>query len=171
MEKLRKFGDRVWGATSAISGIMMFLISCMVIVNVILRRFTSYSILGCTELVRYFMCIAAALALMQNEWVDGNVRVTIILECLKGRARKALDFICYVITSVGFVPITWFMIEQAVDTCKKGTLTTDLFMPMWIFSAILSLGFVFLTIVFWMRTVLKGYDLFTHAASGEGAEK
>lgn len=159
---MKKIGDKVWTACAYISGIMIFLVSVMVLINVLLRRFTSYSILGCTELVKYFMCIAAALALMKNEWDDGNVRVTIILESLKNHRKTyaILDFVCYVIASIGFILITYFMIEQAIDTFVKGTLTTDLFMPMWIFSAILALGFVGLTICFWMRTIFKGYTMF-----------
>lgn len=160
MEKLKKIGDKAWGACIYVSGVIMFLVTIMVLVNVLLRRFTNYSIVGCTELVRYFMCVAAALALMQNEWSDGNVRVTIVLEAVSERVRGVLDFVCYVIASVGFVFITWCMLTQALDTFKRGTLTTDLFMPMWIFSGILSLGFVMLTVCFWMRTIVKGYNLF-----------
>ena len=163
MKKFQEFGDKCWNVTSSMSGIIMFLVSIMIIINVILRRFTSVSIVGCNELVRYFMCVAASIALMQNEWVDGNVRVSIILDILKGRAGKALDFACYLLTSVGFILITYFMVEQAVDTFRKGTLTTDLLMPLWIFTGILALCFVLLTVVFWMRTVIKGYALFRHA--------
>lgn len=161
MEKLKKINEKTWNFCAYVSGIMMFFVAVMVLVNVILRRLTPYSIIGCTELVRYFMCIAASFALMQNEWLDGNVRVTIILEALSEKKRKILDLVCYIITSTGFIFITFFMCRQAIDALKKGTQTTDLFMPMWIFSTILALGFVFLTLCFWSRAILKACAL-TH---------
>ena len=167
MEKLKRINEKTWNFCAYISGIMMFCVAVMVLVNVILRRLTSCSIIGCTELVRYFMCIAASFALMQNEWVDGNVRVTIILEALSEKKRKVLDLVCYIITSVGFIFITCFMCRQAVEALNRGAQTTDLFMPMWIFSAILALGFVFLTLCFWSRAVLKAYALVHSEKEGE----
>ena len=71
------------------------------------------------------------------------------------KARRVLDLVCYIIASIGFIPITFFLCEQAIDTFIKGTQTTDLFMPMWVFSAFMALGFILLTICFWMRTILK----------------
>ena len=155
MEMLKKINEKAWNFCAYVSGIMMFCVAVMVLVNVILRRLTPYSIIGCTELVRYFMCIAASFALMQNEWVDGNVRVTIILDTLPEKKKKILDLICYIITSIGFIFITFFMCRQAIDALNRGTQTTDLFMPMWIFSSILALGFVFLTLCFWTRAIVK----------------
>ena len=51
MKKFQEFGDKCWNVTSSMSGIIMFLVSIMIIINVILRRFTSVSIVGCNELV------------------------------------------------------------------------------------------------------------------------
>ena len=59
------------------------------------------------------------------------------------------------------------MCRQAVEALNRGAQTTDLFMPMWIFSAILALGFVFLTLCFWSRAVLKAYALVHSEKEGE----
>ena len=159
MEKLYKICEKFSKYTIIISGLMIFATILLVIVNIVIRRFTPYSIVGSTEIVRYAMCVAAAIALSQNEWIDGNVRVTIILEVLKGKAKLWVDFITYLIASIGFIPITYFMFQQAAEHMRLGTQTTELFMPLWIFSGLLAVGFLFVTVIFWCRTILKGYAI------------
>ena len=157
MKTLKKFGDKLSNFTCYIACVLLFAIMILVIANILVRTFSSGSILGTTELVRYGMCIAAALALTQNEWVDGNVRVTILLEVMPKAAHRVVDFLCYVVTSIGFVPITYLLFQQAFDQIALNTLTQDLFMPQWIFSLLLAVGFLLLTICFWLRTIIKAY--------------
>jgi len=160
MKKLDRITDKVFSVMTRISSIILSIIMIFVVVNVILRLTTKSPVLGSTELVRYSALIGASLALCQNEWFDGNIRVTMILDILPKKAASAIAFIGYLVMSGGVGMISYFLLQQTLKYMSTGTLTTELSLPTSFFTGFLSFGFFTLMICFIIRTIFFGYRLF-----------
>jgi len=160
MKKLDRITDKVFSVFIRISAAILSLIMIFVVVNVILRITTKTPVLGSTELVRYAALIGGALALTQNEWFDGNIRVTMILELLPKKAASAIAFIGYAVVSCGMGLISYFLLQQALKYFAAGTLTNELSLPSGLFAGFLAFGFATLMICFIIRTIFFGYRLF-----------
>ena len=160
MKKLDEISGKIFGIMIRISSIILSLIMIFVVINVILRITIKSPILGSTEIVRYAALIGAALALCQNEWFDGNIRVTMVLELLPKKAASAIAFIGYALVSGGLGMIAYFLYQQAVKYFQSGTLTNELYMPSGLFAGFLAFGFLTLMICFIIRTIFFGYRLF-----------
>ena len=160
MKKLDRTADKVFAVMIRISSIILSLIMIFVFFNVILRLTTKKPVLGSTEIVRYAALIGASLALCQNEWFDGNIRVTMILDILPKKVASAIAFIGYAVISGGIGMIVYFLLQQTIKYYNTGTLTNELFLPTCLFTGFLAFGFFTLMICFIIRTIIFGYRLF-----------
>lgn len=160
MKKLDQITNTVCAILVRVGSIILIGIMFFVFINVILRLTIRHPILGSTEMVRYAALIGAAFALAQNEWFDGNIRVTMVLEMLPKRAANAIAFIGYAVITCGIGMISYLLFQQAQKYFQTGNLTTELSLPSGIFAGALSLGFLVLMIVFAIRTIIFAYRLF-----------
>jgi TRAP-type C4-dicarboxylate transport system permease small subunit len=133
----------------------------LIVANIILRRFFNSPIFGSTELVRYLSLCAASFALSDNEWVDGNVNMTLLLEMMSNKTRDIMVFLGNVFCAVSFVLISYLLIIQAISKYTKGDITTELGIPIWIPASILAFGFVVLTLMIAIKSVILGWALKT----------
>ena len=163
MKKLDRITDRLCAVLIRSSAVILVLIMFFVFVNVVLRLTVKKAIFGSTELVRYAALTGAALALAQNEWFDGNIRVTMALDLLPKKAASAVAFIAYALTSCGVGYVSFLLLQQAMKYYRSNTLTSELSMPTGLFVGILSFGFMLLTVIFIIRTIFFGYRLFSKA--------
>lgn len=161
MRKLASCTYKVWKVTSGIASVFLILNMLIIIANIIMRRVFNTPILGSTELVSYASLITASLALAQNEWFDGNIRMTLVVESIPHKAAKVLHFVDYIICSVVFVYVSYLLVNQAVNKFIVADVSTDLHMPIFIFSAVLAFGFILLTVSIIIKMVILGYGVIT----------
>lgn len=154
--KLASLSNKVFHAITWVGGIVLTINVLLVVANIILRRVFNSPIFGATEYVQYISLIAGALGLCQNEWYGGNVTMTLVLEKLSSKAREIVKFICDIISSVGFVFVSYLMINDVFSKFAKNDVTNTLGMPRWIFVAILAFGVVMLTLAIIAKTVIQG---------------
>jgi TRAP-type C4-dicarboxylate transport system permease small subunit len=140
LDRLVLSGNKIWRVLAFIASAFMFVNMAFIILNIVLRRFFSMPIFGATELVCYISLTVASFALCQNEWVDGNIRMTLILESLKERGGYILLFIVNLVCSVFFVIFSYLFIVQAIGKFQVNDTSYDLHIPVWIPNAILALG-------------------------------
>lgn len=152
---------KVWKATALFASIFIVANMCIIIFNIVTRRFFNSPIYGSTEIVSYLSLITASFALAQNEWFDGNIRMSLVLEILPHKFSRYLIFVDYIVCSAAFVYITYLIGNQAVNKYVTGDISTDLGVPLYIFSAILALGFCILTVCIIIKTLVYGYAAFT----------
>ncbi len=157
MKKLIDNTNKIWNVTSLCASVFLVLNMIVIVANIITRRFFNTPIFGSTEMVSYASLITASLALAQNEWFDGNIEMTIILEMMPKRAEKILHFVDYIICSVAFTFISYLLFQQAANKFASADYSQDLKLPVWIFTAVLAVGFVLLTICMYLKTVVYGY--------------
>jgi TRAP-type C4-dicarboxylate transport system permease small subunit len=130
-----------------------------VMVNVILRRFFNSPIYGSTEFIRYISLLSASLAIAENEWVEGNAKMSLLLEKLPKKYADTLIFISGAICSAVFILVTYLLFVQAVDKFAKVDITPELNFPVWIPAIVLAIGFCILTVTIIIKTVILGHAL------------
>ncbi|MDR3295784.1 MAG: TRAP transporter small permease [Clostridiales Family XIII bacterium] len=155
LSKLKAIFETIWSWTSTISGILLLFNIAVIIANILLRRFAGAPIFGSTEIVRYCSLASAAFALAQNEWYDGNVKMTLLLEKIGEKAaaliRTFVDLLCF----VGFVYVLTGLCKQFVMRLGDGAISQDLGIPIWLVAFILLAGFFLLTVCFFCKSAIQ----------------
>lgn len=126
-----------------IAGVMCFLMMVLSVLNVITRSMFDKPILGTVELVSYFGLTLGALALAMNELCDGNVTMTLFIDTLKPKAKKALDAVMTALAAVLYAVITYRYLLEVQITLKSGTHTSTLGIHYYVINAIMTIGFLF----------------------------
>lgn len=166
MKKLSRAIGNISLAAAIISGFCMTVVMLVVVANIITRRFFNTPIYGATEIARYGMMIAASFALMNNEWHDGNVTMTFIIDMF---GKKCRNIVATVMNFIGFgclCYVTYFMAMQTAYKMSTGELSSDLLLPVWVFVAVLTFGGALLALCLLAKAVL-----YAHAAvSGRDVE-
>ena len=103
----------IWKKIALVGGICLFLDMAFVVVNIILRAF-NHPVFGSTEIVRYAALLAAAMGLAYNQFEDGNIKVTLVLDKLSQKGRDILGFIVECILTGGFVLIAYYINKSSL---------------------------------------------------------
>ena len=154
VDKYEKTVSKIWEITTMISNVFLFVIMMLVVVNVVSRRVFNAPIFGVTEIVCYGSLAAAAFGLSQTEWMDGNVRMTLILERTNAKFGTYLNIILNIIAFAGFSYVSYFLITQAITKFNNGQLSSEIRFPIYIVTGILAIGFVMLTFAILAKLIL-----------------
>ncbi len=168
MKKYEGIIGKIFSFTTYISDAFLVFIMLIVVINVIGRRFFNTPIYGATELVCYGSLAAAAFGLAQTEWLDGNVRMTLILEKTGVKFGTFLNLIVNIVGTIGFIIVGALMIRQSVTKFSDGSISTELHIPMYVVCAVLAVGFVLLAValitkmvLYFLRVKEKNYTIAT----------
>ena len=154
MEKLINRASRAFRVFSNVAMVLLFVNVAIIIANIVMRRFFNAPIYGMTELVRYISLFVASFAIVENEWVDGNVSMTMVVDALHAKARCVTMFVANLATTVAFVVLDYLLIQQMVNKYRDMSMTVELRIRLWIPCAALVVGFVALTVVLALKTYI-----------------
>jgi TRAP-type C4-dicarboxylate transport system permease small subunit len=152
--------NKIWLVLARISSVFLVAEMLFIVVNIIMRSMFKTPVIGSTEIVKYVSLTGAAFAVSHNEWMDGNIRVTMLLEIVSRKAEDIISFIAYALLSGSLVYVTYILFRQFIKFHTNGDVTTELNMPSWIFAGILAFGFATLTLCCFSKTIIRGYYLF-----------
>ena len=92
---------------SHVASVILFLMMVLTILDVILRKLWSKSILGTVEVTEFMLVFVIFFTLALTQLLNGHVKVDLVMSRFSGRVQGIADmitqFICFVIT----VLITW----------------------------------------------------------------
>ena len=71
---------KVWKWEAGIAWVFLFANVLLIMTHIIMRRFFDAPIYGSIELIKYISLCAASFALAQNEWIDGNITMSLVHE-------------------------------------------------------------------------------------------
>jgi TRAP-type C4-dicarboxylate transport system permease small subunit len=155
---LEKFIDRantLWWLWARVSCIFMGAVIILIVVNVVMRRAFNAPIFGSTELICYGVLFTASFALAQCEWVDGNIRMSLILDTIPNVKRKnLLLFVINLACTIGLAICSALLINETALKFAHGDQSVSLRFPIWFFYLILSIGFVLLTLTFIAKEII-----------------
>jgi TRAP-type C4-dicarboxylate transport system permease small subunit len=126
----------------------------IIIVNIVMRRFFNSPIFGVTELIQYTMLFSASFAIVENEWVDGNVNMHMLLEKMTQRTRSFVLFIVNILTTFGMGVVDYLLFKQFLQRFAEGKVTHELGFPVWAPALVIAIGFGLLAVVLAGKTIL-----------------
>lgn len=156
MVKFEKTFDKIWGALVKLSGIILVVLTLELVINIILRIFGT-SIIGITDIARYTSLVGAVFAIGENEWRDGNIRVTLLFEHISKRASDIIYAASYVVVGFVMIFVSKSLISQCIRHFVNGDATIELGMPMFIFSGLVAFSFCMLTVCMFAKVILRIY--------------
>ena len=157
MDKLKITANKIWKFETAAACSFMFANVLLIVANIVMRRFFNAPIVGSTEMIRYISLVAASLALAQNEWINGNITMTLIHEKLRQKSAARLSAITNSVVSAIFILITYLLYVQVHDKFTKLDVSYELEFPIWIPALILAIGFSTVTAAIIVKSILLWY--------------
>ena len=154
MEKLIKTGGKIWRVCTIIGGIFMIISAILIVVNVILRRFFNAPIFGSTEMIQYLGLAITAFAIIENEWGEGNIIMSLFVDMLPRKSHYVLNMVEHIIEGLVFCVVDYLLFDAVLSQMARGNLTSELHMPKWIPTGVVLIGFIILTIVVFLKAIL-----------------
>ncbi|MFC1580863.1 TRAP transporter small permease [Thermodesulfobacteriota bacterium] len=125
---------------SHVSSLILFLMMILTILDVVLRKMASKSILGTVELTEFMLVILVFFALAQTETLDGHVKVDLIMSRFSKRVQSIMDmitqFVCFILSLL----ITWSSLDYSEKMRLSEEVTQDLLIPIYPFIYFVALG-------------------------------
>ena len=129
---MRRLLDRLINAAGALAAVCVFLIFVLMIVAGVGRQL-NLRVSGVNDVVSW-LCAAAAFFAMAHAFRHGDfVRVTLLLEKVPTRLRRALDAVCLAIAAVAVGYLTWWATAFTYESYAFAEMATGLVViPIWI---------------------------------------
>jgi|GEM_PF-2443642 len=153
-ERLIKICSKTFGGFSAVGCVFLVSYMMITIANIVLRRFFNSPIHGSTELIQYFALVTGCLSIIETEWSDGFPSLTILTEKLPTKVYNVMMSIVFTINSLICIVLSWMFFRDMMRRYGLGTVTSELGIPRWIFSLILAIGIIVMTVVLIVKTIL-----------------
>lgn len=158
MEKFLDMTNKLWWIWARVSCVFMGAVIILIVVNVVLRRVFNAPIFGSTELICYGVLLTSSFALAQCEWVDGNIRIGLVIDMLPTDAlRNGFMFVINLACTIGLAVCCYLLIDQTMLKFVHGDQSLSLRFPIWFFYLVLSIGFALLTLTFVTKEILTVY--------------
>ena len=157
MEKMNKIiqtSNKAWKITTYIASLFMALSALLIIVNILTRKFFNAPIYGSTELIAYGSLVIAGFAIIDCEWADGNITLTIILDMFSQKTHYIISAIEHILMGLFYIVCDYLLVHDTLTKIASKVVTTDLGIKKWIFSGIMAIGFILMTVVAFAKGTL-----------------
>ena len=143
---MRKFLDRLYLAGGALGAVFIALIAALMIAQSILREFRVNT--GAINDVVAWFCAAAAFFAMAHAFKHGDfVRVTLLLDSVGTRTRRAMELGSLAIGTVAVSYLAWSACLFTYESWEFNDISQGLLpMPMWVPQLSFALGAILLLI-------------------------
>ena len=143
---MRKFLDWLYLAGGAVGATFIALIAALMIGQSILREFRVNT--GAVNDVVAWFCAAAAFFAMAHAFKHGDfVRVTLVLEKVSPKSRRALELASLLIGSIAVTYLAWSACLFTYESWQFNDISQGLLpMPMWIPQLSFALGSILLLV-------------------------
>lgn len=147
MIKAISFYKKLSTKLDLIAAVVLFANCLMVVANVITRSaIIEMPIFGVYEIVCYLSLISISFALAKCAIEGGHTNLTFLLEKMSERKAKIITIIVNIIILINFVLITWNVILYTIGRVAVGDVSPVMRLPIVYVMAIVSIGFVLLTL-------------------------
>lgn len=129
---MRAFLQKLYLACGILAGIFMILIGVAVLYS-IGGAYLGYVARSADDFAGYAMLASSFLALAYTFGTGEHIRVTLVLQRLKGRARRVGEIWCLFGATLLTGFFSWYAIKLVIDSYKFGDKSTGLIaVPLWI---------------------------------------
>ncbi|VAW17099.1 TRAP dicarboxylate transporter, DctQ subunit, unknown substrate 5 [hydrothermal vent metagenome] len=145
---IRKFLDRLYLVSGAISAGFLVLICALVTVQVLLNLTTklfgvkvAMTIPSYAEFAGFFLAAASFLALAYTLTRGGHIRVTLMVQFLPKKAHLIAEVFALGLGAITAAYTTWYMALLTMESIKFGDLSPGIIaVPLWIPQVSLTVG-------------------------------
>jgi TRAP-type transport system small permease protein len=155
---LSKIVDRLSGVFGvAVAGSMLTAMMLLTFVDVVGRKLINRPVQGSWELVEFMMALVVTFGLSYCALNKGHIRVDFLMQYTGRRVNLWLDLFAYLISTVFFALAAWRIWLHAIKIYNSHLTSPSLFIPVFPFIFILSVGAAMLALVF-LRDFFKSIE-------------
>jgi len=164
---MRRFLDVIYDGAAALAALFMVLLLIMVLLSILGREMGFY-VRGTDAYAGYFMAAAGFLALAHTLKRGDHIRVTLMINAVKGRFKKALEIWALVAAVALSGLFAYYSVKLSVNSFQFNDVSTgNDATPLWIPQISMGVGAVVLLIAFIDELVLEVLGKRTKASSDE----
>lgn len=164
---MRKFLNALYDGAAALAALFMVLLLVMVLLSVVGRELGFY-IRGTDAYAGYFMAAAGFLALAHTLKKGEHIRVTLLINAVKGRFKKAIEIWALVAAVALSALFAYYSVKLSINSFQFNDVSTgNDATPLWIPQISMGVGAVVLLIAFVDELVLELLGKRTQANSDE----
>ena len=155
---MRRFLDRLYGASGALAAIFLVAICGVVLLQVGANLVDTVSgfltgepvgivVPSYAEFAGFFLAAASFLALAYTLRCGGHIRVSLVISHLGAAPRRAVELICILIAAAVSAYFAWFMLDLVIESFRYEDVSTGMVpVRLWIPQASLAVGLLVLVI-------------------------
>ena len=152
---MRKFLNALYDGAAALAALFMVLLLVMVLLSVVGRELGFY-IRGTDAYAGYFMAAAGFLALAHTLKKGEHIRVTLLINAVKGRFKKAIEIWALVAAVALSALFAYYSVKLSINSFQFNDVSTgNDATPLWIPQISMGVGAVVLLIAFVDELVLE----------------
>lgn len=164
---MRKLLDALYDGAAVLAALFMVLLLVMVLLSIVGREFGFY-IRGTDAYAGYFMAAAGFLALAHTLKKGEHIRVTLMLNAVKGPYKKAMEIWALAVAVVLSGLFAYYSVKLSINSFQFNDISTgNDATPLWIPQLSMGLGAIVLLIAFIDELVLEVLGKRTEANSDE----
>jgi TRAP-type C4-dicarboxylate transport system permease small subunit len=140
---------RVSGGIAAIGAAALFVMMLLSVADVIGRKFFMHPVQGTAEMIGILLVVAASLGLGYTALIKGHLRIGVIMDNLSPRGQAVIDVFSYILCIAATAIISWQASLRMYEYIFRqlGGVTAILAIPIWPFMLVMTIGFVWLTVI------------------------
>ena len=164
---MRRFLDVIYDGAAALAALFMVLLLIMVLLSILGREMGFY-VRGTDAYAGYFMAAAGFLALAHTLKRGDHIRVTLLINAVKGRFKKGLEIWALAAAVALSGLFAYYSVKLSVNSFQFNDISTgNDATPLWIPQISMGLGAVVLLIAFIDELVLEILGKRTKASKDE----
>jgi len=164
---MRRFLDVIYDGAAALAALFMVLLLIMVLLSILGREMGFY-VRGTDAYAGYFMAAAGFLALAHTLKRGDHIRVTLVINAVKGRFKKGLEIWALAAAVALSGLFAYYSVKLSVNSFQFNDISTgNDATPLWIPQIAMGVGAVVLLIAFIDELVLEILGKRTKASKDE----
>jgi TRAP-type C4-dicarboxylate transport system permease small subunit len=145
---MRRFLDTLYNSAAALAALCMVGLLVMVMLSVVSRQI-GFNVRGTDAYAGYMMAGAGFLALAHTLKMGEHIRVTLILNALQGRMRRALEVWSLGVASLLSALMAFYSCKLVWDSLQFNDVSTGVdATPLWIPQLVMAVGTLVFAIAF-----------------------
>ena len=164
---MRKLLNALYDGAAALAALFMVLLLVMVLLSIFGRQFGFY-FRGTDSYAGYFMAAAGFLALAHTLKKGEHIRVTLLVNALKGRYKKAIEIWALAVAVALSALFAYYSVKLSINSFQFNDISTgNDATPLWIPQIAMGVGAVVMLIAFIDELVLELRGKRTKASTDE----
>ena len=164
---MRRFLNAIYDGAAALAAFFMVLLLVMVLLSIVGREL-GFCVRGTDAYAGYFMAAAGFLALAHTLKKGEHIRVTLLINAVKGRYKKAIEVWALAAAVALSALFAYYSVKLSINSFQFNDVSTgNDATPLWIPQISMGLGSVILLIAFIDELVLELMGKRVEVASDE----